>query len=114
MTESEWITWELCPRCGDRAAVGWRDAGQFVDPIEFDCPTGCRLTICQLVRTFPPASGTVSAEEAARVERLVVDDQREASEIACDAMRRGAAAIAIAAGVDRVARVTIVWRPEHS
>jgi hypothetical protein len=91
--------------------VGWRDAGRFVDPIEFDCPTGCRLTICELVRTFPPGSGTGSAERAARVERLAVDDQREASEVACDAMRRGAAAITVAAGVDRGARVTIVWRP---
>lgn len=114
MIESEWITWELCPRCGDRAAVGWSGAGRFVDPIEFDCPRGCRLNIRELVRTFPPRGGTVSAERGVRVEHHPVEDSRHASEVACDAVRRGAAAITIAAGLGGAARVTIVWRPERS
>lgn len=112
MIESQWITWELCPRCGGRAAVGWSDAGRFVDPIEFDCLGGCRLNICELVRTFPPRGGKVSGERAVRVEHHPVDDLRHASEVACDAVRRGAAAITIAAGLGGAARVTVVWRSE--
>ncbi len=37
-----------------------------------------------------------------------------ASEVACDAVCRGAAAITTAAGVGGADRVTIVWRPDHS
>lgn len=114
MVESEWITWEVCPRCGDRAAVGWSDADRFVDPIEFDCPRGCRLTIGELVRTFPPRDGTGSTARAAHVEHHPVADLQHAAEVACDAVRRGAAAITIAAGWGGAARVTVVWRPEHS
>jgi hypothetical protein len=97
MIESQWITWEVCPRCGDPAAVGWSDAGRFVDPIEFDCLKGCRVNIGELVRTFPPRRGTESTERAVRVEHHPVEDLRHASEVACDAVRRGAAAITIAA-----------------
>lgn len=112
--ESEWITWELCPRCGHRAAVGWSDDGRFVDPIEFDCHNGCRLSISELVRTFPPMDAPVSAGRAVRVEHFPVDDLRHASEVACDAVRRGAMAITIAAGLGGATRVTIVWRRERS
>ncbi|WP_269446677.1 hypothetical protein [Blastococcus saxobsidens] len=43
-----------------------------------------------------------------------MEDLCDASEVACDAVRRGAVAITIAAGFGGAARVTIVWRPEHS
>lgn len=114
MLQSEWITWEFCPHCGERAAVGWRDAGGFVDPIEFDCSRGCRLDICQLVRTFPARSATVIPERGVCAEHYFVDDLGHASEVACDAGRRGAACITIAAGLGGAARVTVVWSPERS
>jgi hypothetical protein len=41
---SDWITWGTCLGCGRRAAIGWM-AGE---PVEFDCPSGCRLTGAQL------------------------------------------------------------------
>ena len=55
---SDHITWEACPVCGSTAAVGW--AGEEPQdgrpphggPIEFDCPTGCRLSATELVRAF--------------------------------------------------------------
>lgn len=53
MDRSEWITWERCPKCGDRAAVGWSETGQFVDAVEFDCRNNCRLSIATIVRMFP-------------------------------------------------------------
>lgn len=105
MSQSEWITWESCPRCGDRSAVGWSAAGRFVDPVEFDCARGCRLTICELGRMFP-------FEGPLRVEQLPVDDLGQASKIACDAARRGAVVVTIAAGPGGVALVTIMWRTE--
>lgn len=53
------VTWERCPRCGERAAVGWRtadDAGSAWPPVEFavefDCPTGCHLSIEEMVWSF--------------------------------------------------------------
>ena len=45
---SEWITWQPCPLCGDRAAMGWAsiirvDGGVDEDvPVEFDCIGGCQ------------------------------------------------------------------------
>jgi hypothetical protein len=49
---SDRITWEMCPMCGRRAAVGWvRDRGADY-PVESDCPTGCRLTAAQLTQVF--------------------------------------------------------------
>ncbi|CCH87439.1 conserved protein of unknown function [Modestobacter italicus] len=33
------VTWETCPGCGRPAALGWLDG----DPVQFDCPRGCRL-----------------------------------------------------------------------
>jgi hypothetical protein len=38
MDTSERISWEDCPICRRPAAVGW-PGGQ---PVEFDCPRGCR------------------------------------------------------------------------
>jgi hypothetical protein len=56
---SEWVTWEPCPRCGDRAAVGWgprarpsRDAPD--GPVEFDCPAGCPVDPRELLGEAVP------------------------------------------------------------
>ena len=55
------ITWERCPRCGRRAAVGWRPAAAThlsrsvpEHAVEFDCVSGCSLSVDELVRSFPP------------------------------------------------------------
>ena len=50
----ERITWTTCPRCGDRAALGWRlttgrDGAVREDPVSFDCDVGCTLTDLQLL-----------------------------------------------------------------
>jgi len=53
-TMSDRVTWEICPRCGDVAAVGWacvtpapgRPAGEIA--VEFDCPSGCPLDDTEL------------------------------------------------------------------
>lgn len=60
MTEpgSEHITWTQCPRCGARAAIGWRrrragstEATDFA-VVEFDCVRGCLLTDLQVLYWF--------------------------------------------------------------
>jgi hypothetical protein len=57
----ERVTWEICPTCGRRAAVGWElsdfDADHSVSesPIEFDCPAGCMLPATELDRVFTPS-----------------------------------------------------------
>jgi hypothetical protein len=38
-TITERISWEVCPRCGGPAAVGWVDG----TAVEFDCLRGCEL-----------------------------------------------------------------------
>jgi hypothetical protein len=43
---SERVTWESCPNCGGRAAIGW--LGQRVT--EVDCARGCELTEEQAAR----------------------------------------------------------------
>jgi hypothetical protein len=55
--DDERITWTSCPRCGDRAAVGWRITtggnGRIrEDPVSFDCNVGCTLTELQLLYYF--------------------------------------------------------------
>jgi hypothetical protein len=45
---SERVSWETCPLCGGRAAVGWADGS----PVEFDCPAGCEVTYSELTRIF--------------------------------------------------------------
>jgi hypothetical protein len=55
---SDWITWELCPRCSQRAAVGWRELPDASAPVvhvavEFDCRHGCRLEPAELAATCP-------------------------------------------------------------
>ncbi|MGY1663754.1 hypothetical protein ACI78Q_21190 [Geodermatophilus sp. SYSU D00705] len=45
---SEHVTWETCPDCGRFAAVGWLDG----EPVEFDCPRGCRLPADGVSSTF--------------------------------------------------------------
>ena len=57
---SERITWEPCPVCGSKAAVGWDSTtkteatpeAQRQDPVEFDCPNGCRLSARELAQAF--------------------------------------------------------------
>ena len=41
---SDWVTWEVCPRCGLTAAVGWIGA----EPVEVDCTKGCELTAAEV------------------------------------------------------------------
>jgi hypothetical protein len=54
--DDERITWTSCPRCSDRAAVGWRitKRGDTVkeDPVSFDCTAGCTLTASQVRSWF--------------------------------------------------------------
>ena len=45
---SERVTWDICPGCGRAAAVGWLDG----DPVEFDCPRGCRMPPDLIRSTF--------------------------------------------------------------
>jgi hypothetical protein len=45
---SEWVSWETCPVCGTRMAVGWDPpygaAGTATAAaVEFDCYNGCQL-----------------------------------------------------------------------
>ena len=61
---SEYVTWEVCTRCGLLAAVGWATVGgtdgapRRLCPVEFDCPTGCRLGLDELVRAYCAAGRT--------------------------------------------------------
>ncbi|ADB75414.1 hypothetical protein Gobs01_03914 [Geodermatophilus obscurus DSM 43160] len=52
------ITWTTCPRCGDRAALGWRittgrDGAVREDPVSFHCNVGCTQTDLQFLHWFP-------------------------------------------------------------
>jgi hypothetical protein len=55
---SERVTWEECPRCGGRAAVGWGAEARMIggppreEPEEFDCLAGCELGRDELRRAF--------------------------------------------------------------
>ena len=55
---SDYVTWEVCTCCGLLAALGWALAGSragapgTVLPVEFDCPTGCRVRPDELVRAY--------------------------------------------------------------
>ena len=49
---SERVTWEDCPNCQRAAAVGWVNR----QPVEFDCPRGCRLSAEQ-VQAFAARRG---------------------------------------------------------
>ena len=48
---SERVTWESCPSCGHRAAVGW--TGDTVT--EVDCARGCELTDEHVVEIGQPS-----------------------------------------------------------
>jgi len=55
------VTWEVCPRCGERAAVGWAPvmptgAPSGHRPVEFDCPAGCQVGLEELALSYqlPP------------------------------------------------------------
>jgi hypothetical protein len=46
---SKRVSWEPCPQCGGRAAVGWAPVAPFDGrprevPVQFDCSAGCRPT----------------------------------------------------------------------
>ena len=55
---SERVTWEVCPRCADDAAVGWAgDGGAAADPttcrpVEFDCLAGCSVPLDLLAQAY--------------------------------------------------------------
>jgi hypothetical protein len=52
---SDHVTWEVCPRCGGLAAVGWAHvdgAPAEEHLVEFDCPTGCRVSLDVLARAY--------------------------------------------------------------
>jgi hypothetical protein len=72
---SDLITWEVCPRCGGRAAVGWRIADppaggpQPGFPLvgtadEFDCTSGCRPTCRELAPLLAARSPHLRASVA--------------------------------------------------
>ena len=50
------ISWEVCPICGQTAAVGWatvhRDGAPVEELVDFECTTGCRLRPQEVSRTF--------------------------------------------------------------
>lgn len=50
---SDRVSWEICPSCGGRIAIGWsaRDTadGPVAErPVEYDCSAGCHLTLAEL------------------------------------------------------------------
>jgi hypothetical protein len=55
---SDYVTWEVCTRCGLLAALGWAGVGGLggaadqILPVEFDCPSGCRLDPDELVDAY--------------------------------------------------------------
>ena len=58
---SERVTWEVCLRCGERAAVGWvpvmpTGAPCGYRPVEFDCRAGCQVGLEELALAYqlPP------------------------------------------------------------
>jgi hypothetical protein len=69
---SDYVTWEVCPRCGLLAALGWAGIGggapDRILPVEFDCPTGCRLDPDELVEaySFAAVPGTPEGGEPRR------------------------------------------------
>ena len=53
---SERLTWESCPSCGERAAVGWTNN----EVVEADCYSECELTeehLAELQRRGRPPGG---------------------------------------------------------
>jgi hypothetical protein len=72
---SEGITWEICPRCGRRAAVGWSTMvdqaheGPWCDgAIEVDCQLGRELPEQDLAPIIPASGvGDLSAPSSTRV-----------------------------------------------
>jgi hypothetical protein len=65
---SEYVTWEVCPRCGLLAALGWVNVGGIrgglpqILPVEFDCPSGCRLGPDELAEAYGLAASGRTAE----------------------------------------------------
>lgn len=55
--DDEHITWTKCPRCGDRAVVGWRVTRRWNGtvkefPMSFGCLSGCTMTDSQVLYWF--------------------------------------------------------------
>jgi acyl-CoA synthetase (AMP-forming)/AMP-acid ligase II len=53
---SDRVTWVDCPRCADRAALGWQTVtdgkgSSREDIVEFDCISGCRPTDVEILMT---------------------------------------------------------------
>jgi hypothetical protein len=72
---SDRVTWERCPRCRGRAAVGWavvpRSPGQPAAevPVEFDCAAGCSVSWGALLRLIPPPDGARTDDDRSAVDR---------------------------------------------
>ena len=69
---SDRITWQPCPRCGSRSAVGWEsvpgvDGDPAHDvPVEFDCMRGCPLDRADLRRWLGSEGGLFRRAGAGR------------------------------------------------
>jgi hypothetical protein len=56
---SDRVDWVTCPRCGQKAAVGWTVDSEDGDPrrqipTEYDCLSGCELSDGELRVAFLP------------------------------------------------------------
>jgi len=62
---SERVTWEECPTCRRLAALAWVNGV----PVEFDCPSGCRLTRSRMASVFAswPGAGLQGDRPRSRV-----------------------------------------------
>ena len=67
---SDRVTWERCPRCGGRAAVGWVAVPGTVTepaeevPVEFDCAAGCSVSWGALLRLVWPPHARVDGDRS--------------------------------------------------
>lgn len=111
MIGGEWISWAPCPRCGQRAAVGWTRASRLVRPVEFDCAAGCHFTAAESAKAFPPAG--LAGDEQSVCEDTFAADMGEASRVAAEAAKAGAAAVTIAVAAGGEIRVSVVRSPQH-
>jgi hypothetical protein len=67
---SDRVTWERCPRCAGRAAIGWvgvpgtgtEAAGEV--PVEFDCAAGCSVSWGALLRLVRPPAPRVDGDRS--------------------------------------------------
>lgn len=120
---SERLTWATCPKCQRLATFRWSGG----NPVQLDCPTGCRLTLSP---TAPPSawSSAVTPDHPAPLLDAVRDGGSEAlvlkaEELAhrligglggrwshTEGVARGAASVAAAVpDADRPALVAAAW-----